>query len=261
MMKSIKASYSKRIFRPGMRYINPNTSFTDVFAQQKGNPQLKPELIHQIEVGYNSFARKYKGSYYIFAKQSYDLIESIAELSQDTVITNYTNIGENLSLGFNYFGSITLGGASLRAGFNLYTYQTTSDDIGRILINWNMGGNYDFGKGYKAETFGFFRPPNQTSQGYVPGFSMFSVGVKKDFNNKRGSIGLRFIEPFKKFKSFETKLEGDDFLVYSNRNVVFRSIGISFKYTFGQLKFNAIKDRNNIKNDDIKEGGDGAGEF
>ena len=36
MMKSIKASYSKRIFRPGMRYINPNTSFTDVFAQQKG---------------------------------------------------------------------------------------------------------------------------------------------------------------------------------------------------------------------------------
>ncbi len=261
MMKSIKASYSKRIFRPGMRYINPNSSYSDIYSQEEGNPQLSPELIHQLEVGYNSFARKYKGSYYLFAKQSYDLIESTVRLDGDTVITSYRNIGENLSIGLNYYGSITLGDANLRAGFNLYTYQTTSEDIGRILINWNMGGNYDLGKGYKAETFGFFRPPNQTAQGYVPGFSMFSLGFKKEFNNKRGSIGLRFIEPFKKFKSFETELEGDDFYVYNNRNVVFRSIGISFKYTFGQLKFDAIKDRNNIKNDDLKDGGDGGGEF
>lgn len=262
MMKSMKASYSKRIFRPGMRYINPNSSYTDIYTQEEGNPYLSPELIHQVEVGYNSFARKYKGSYYLFAKQSYDLIESNVRLNGDTVITSYRNIGENLSVGLNYYGSISLGDANLRAGFNLYTYQTTSEDLGRILINWNMGGNYDLGKGYKAETFGFFRPPNQTAQGYVPGFSMFSIGLKKDFSNKRGSLGLRFIEPFKKYKSFETNLEGDDFLVYSNRNVVFRSIGISFKYTFGELRFDAIKDRNNIKNDDIKDGGgDSGGQF
>ena len=162
MMKSIKASYSKRIFRPGMRYINPNTSYSDIYSQEKGNPELSPELIHQIEVGYNSFAKKYKGSYYLFAKKSYDLIESIVELNQDTVITSYRNLGENLSVGFNYFGSVSFGNASFRAGFNLYTYQTTSEDIGRILINWNMGGNYDLGKGYKAETFGFSdRLPNR----------------------------------------------------------------------------------------------------
>jgi hypothetical protein len=119
-----------------------------------------------------------------------------------------------------------------------------------------MGGNYDIGKGYKAETFGFFRQPNQTAQGYVPGFSMFSFGFKKEFNNKKGSVGLRFIEPFKKYKSFETELQGDDFYLYSNRNTVFRSIGISFKYTFGELRFDAIKNRTNIRNDDIKQGGD-----
>jgi hypothetical protein len=256
MMKSIKASYSKRISRPGMRYINPNTSYTDVFSQDEGNPYLKPELTHQVEVGYNSFARKYKGSYYLFAKQTYDLIESNVRLNGDTAITSYQNLGENLSIGVNYYGSITLGAANLRAGFNLYTYQTTSDDLGRILFNWNMGGNYDIGKGYKAETFGFFRQPNQTAQGYVPGFSMFSFGFKKEFNNKKGSVGLRFIEPFKKYKSFETELQGDDFYLYSNRNTVFRSIGISFKYTFGELRFDAIKNRTNIRNDDIKQGGD-----
>jgi hypothetical protein len=94
----------------------------------------------------------------------------------------------------------------------------------------------------------------------VPGFSMFSFGFKKEFNNKKGSVGLRFIEPFKKYKSFETELQGDDFYLYSNRNTVFRSIGISFKYTFGELRFDAIKNRTNIRNDDIKQGGD-SGEF
>ena len=120
-------------------------------------------------------------------KQTYDLIESNVRLSGNNSITSYDNIGENLSVGFNYYGSIKVGDANLRAGFNLYTYQTTSDDLGRVLFNWNMGGNYDMGKGYKAETFGF-RPPNQTAQGYVPGFSMFSFGFKKDFNNKKGLL-------------------------------------------------------------------------
>lgn len=261
MMRSLKASYSKRIYRPGMRYINPNVSYTDTLTLTEGNPQLKPEITHQLELGYNSFAGKYKGSYYIFAKQTFDLIESNVRLSGNNSITSYENIGENLSVGFNYYGSIKIGQANLRAGFNLYTYQTTSDNLGRVLFNWNMGGNYDMGKGYKAETFGFFRPPNQTAQGYVPGFSMFSFGFKKDLNNKKGSIGLRFVEPFKKYKSFETELEGDDFYIYSNRNTVFRSIGISFKYTFGELKFDVIKDRTNIRNDDIKDGGGGNGEF
>jgi len=261
MMSSLKASYSKRIYRPGIRYINPNISYTDTLSLTEGNPQLMPEITHQLEIGYNNFKGKYKGSYYIFAKQTYDLIESNIRLLENTSITSYKNIGENLSLGFNYYGSIKLGAANLRAGFNLYTYQTISDDLGRVLYNWNLGGNFDMGKGYKAETFGFFRAPNQTSQGYVPTFSMLSFGFKKDFNNKKGSIGLRFVEPFKKYKSFETELQGDDFYIYSNRNTVFRSIGISFKYTFGELKFDVIKDRTNIRNDDIKDGGDGSGEF
>ena len=73
----------------------------------------------------------------------------------------------------------------------------------------------------------------------------------------------KLIEPFKKYKSFETELQQEgDFYLYSNRNIVFRSIGISFKYTFGELKFNAIKNRTNIKNDDMKsQDGGGEGDF
>ncbi len=256
MTKSIKASYSKRISRPGMRYINPNKSYAESSSQTIGNPDLNPALTHQLELGYNSFARKYKGSYYLFFKSTTDLIEGIqsVETGGDKII-EYKNLGENNSVGFNYYGSISLGeNLNFRGGFNLFTFQTTKEDLGIVLYNWNMGGSYDIGKGYKAETFGFFRAPNQTSQGVNPGFSMFSIGFKKEFKNKKGSIGLRFVEPFKQYKSFITELEEPGkFNTYGQNDVVFRSIGISFKYTFGELNFNAIKDRTNIKNDDLMQ--------
>ena len=260
---SVKLSYSKRISRPGMRFINPNQSYNDIYSREKGSPNLTPEKTHQLELGYNSFAKKYKASYYLFAKMTDDLIESNTEVNNGIDITSYSNTGNNFSFGVNYFGSYSLKNGSVRAGLNIYTYNTTSVDIGPILLNWNIGGNYDLGKGYKAETFGFFRKKNQTAQGYTPGFSMFSIGFKKELNNKKGSIGIRFIEPFKKYKSFETELQQEgDFYLYSNRNIVFRSIGISFKYTFGELKFNAIKNRTNIKNDDMKsQDGGGEGDF
>ena len=258
MTKSLKGSYSKRISRPGMRYINPNTSYTESSTQTIGNPLLKPAITQQLELGYNSFARKYKGSYYLFAKRTTDLVETVLDVDGGDKFITYQNLGENNSFGFNYYGSISLGdNLNFRGGFNLFTFQTTVDDLGILLYNWNMGGNYDLGKGYKAETFGFFRAPNQTSQGINPGFSMFSIGFKKEFKNKKGSIGLRFVEPFKEYKSFVTELEEPgEFYQYSQNDVVFRSIGISFKYTFGELKFDAIKDRTNIKNDDVmQEGG------
>lgn len=259
MMKSLKVSYSKRLSRPGIHYINTNTAVTDELSREIGNPYLAPSYTHSVEAGYNNFSGKYKGSYYLFAQHSDSLIEPFTTLSGDTAITEYRNIRNNTTIGVNYYGSVSWEKLDLRAGVNLYTFQTTSESIGRILYNWNMGGTYDFGKGFKAETWGFFRSPTATTQGYIPSFSLISFGVKKSFNEKKGSIGVRIIEPFKQYKSFESEITGDGFYQYSNNEVLFRSIGISFKYTFGEMKFKAIKDRTNISNDDLMEEGGGEG--
>ena len=82
-----------------------------------------------------------------------------------------------------------------------------------------------------------------------------SFGIKKDFKNKRGSLGIRLIEPFSKYKNFTTELSGDNFTQYSNRQLTFRSIGISFSYTFGKLNFKEKKVNSKIKNNDLMEGG------
>ena len=86
---------------------------------------------------------------------------------------------------------------------------------------------------------------------------MISCGVKKTFKNKRGSIGLRIIEPFQKNKEFTSDLEGDFFSQSSVSTIPYRSFAISFKYTIGKLNFKDGNKKTNIKNDDIQEEGGG----
>ena len=89
---------------------------------------------------------------------------------------------------------------------------------------------------------------------------MVSFGFKKEFSNKRGSIGIGLIEPWSKYKSFETDLSGNNFIQSSNNQILFRSIQINFKYKFGKLKFDPIKGKSGINNNDLKEN-EGGGDF
>ena len=258
--KSLKLSYSSRISRPSSRYINTNTSRTNNKNLTIGNPNLTPSKAQQIEIGYNSFGRKYQGSYYIYYKQSKNLIESFLRVQGDTSITTYENIGNSTRYGFNYYGSIKFDNITFRGGLNLYSYQSedsrfTNNDRSVILYNYNFGITLSLKNNWKAEGFGFARSPSQTIQGSSTSFSMMSFGIKKEFKNKRGSIGVRLIEPFAKNgnKIWTTELNGDNFYQISERITKFTSIGISFKYTFGKLNFKSNQKRSKINNDDISE--------
>ena len=96
---------------------------------------------------------------------------------------------------------------------DIYTYNVSSsqysvdnhnvDDV-RLVFKWYLNSKIDLGKNYTFECRGWYRSPRQTIQGTIPSFHG-SFGLKK-FNNKRGSIGIGLIEPWNKYKSFETEL-------------------------------------------------------
>ena len=261
--ESLKLSYNNRISRPGIKNINPNILRTNNFSITEGNPNLLPASTHQIEMGYNKFGKKYQGSYSIYAKHTIDIIESYARIVDGITTNIFENIGSSATYGFSYFGSLRFDKLNIRSGFNLYQYTGSGDIDGKevsltsnLLYSYNFGGNYDLGKKWKIEGWGFFRSPSQTIQGTSTSFSMMSFGIKKDFKNKRGSLGMHIVEPFNKYKVFTTNVSGDNFTLHSERNLTFRSIGISFKYTFGKLTFKSSSKQSNIKNDDVSEESD-----
>ena len=260
-MRSIKFSYNQRIRRPSVRNINTNENFDDSRNFTVGNPQLKPTRSEQYEFTLNSFGKILQGSTQLYYKHSNDVIESFLDTIQNgSSISTYKNIGETRQLGISFFGSMRLNKLTLRGSFDLYNYSGKDISLGYeewtesvVLYSYYFGGSYNLGKNWKAETFGFFRSPTQTIQGTSTSFSMISFGINKAFKNKRGSIGIRIIEPFNKNKIFETDLSGEFFSQSSITTTPFRSFGISFKYTFGKLNFKDSKKKTNINNDDISE--------
>ena len=187
--KSLKLSVNSRISRPSSSYINTNTNISDNKNITIGNPNLTPSTTNQIEIGYNSFGRKYQGSYYIYMKRSENLIESFLRVQNDTSITTYENIGNSDRYGINYYGSVKYKKVTLRGGFNLYSYNAkdnrlSSNERSALLYNYNFGITVNFKNNWKAEGFGFARSPSQTLQGTSTSFSMMSFGFKKNLKIK-----------------------------------------------------------------------------
>ena len=117
---------------------------------------------------------------------------------RDRSTTTYENIGSSTTYGANYYGSIKFKNLTLRSGINLYRYQASdsefaSEDRSALLYSYNFGLSVKMRNNWKAEGFGFMRSPSQTLQGSSTSFSMMSFGIKKEFSNKRGSIGIRIV--------------------------------------------------------------------
>lgn len=266
MFKTLKLSYVNRIQRPDIHRINTNVEIDDLNNISRGNPELMPSKTHQFELGYNSFKPGVMTSFALYYKLRNDVVEAFTFLRDDDVFeTNYLNTGDNQSFGFNFYGSTTIRKIlSLRGSLDVFSYNmsTNINDVAllRRSLNYNymLNANVDLGKGYKVDSRIFFRSPRQTIQGERPSFSMMSFGFKKEFSNKRGSIGLGMIEPFSAYKSFDTTIEGvmpngDRFETINEYEILFRSVNITFKYKFGQLNFDPIKKKAVLENDDLLE--------
>ncbi len=265
---NLKGSFTQRIQRPSLSFINPFATLADPNSIEVGNPDLEPELVDQYELAYNTFIKGVVINGAVYYRKTSDLIEPFLRLDEDGVAstTTYFNIGESDTYGFDVFTTFTLfKKLRLRGGLNYGRYNGTGLVGGERLsrsadiVSGNAGGSYEFSDRITADFFLFGRGRRQTLQGSNPSFQIFGVGAKYQLN-ERTSFGLRIIEPFAENKPFRSDLAGPTFVQSNSFEIPFRSFGVSFSHQFGQIDFRAENRRSRVRNNDQKEGGDG-GEF
>lgn len=279
---TFKLSYSKRIQRPSLQVLNPFINRTNIQSQSVGNPNLAPEVSQTVELNYNTFIKTSVLNFSVYYKRTNDLIEGIAVPINEIVDgknvigtrTVQNNVALNNSWGASFFGSINpIKPLTIRGSVNAFTYNPTvydlyvgsvNEDALKTRLQYTMFGSaqYLFPKDFIFEAFGFINSPRRTIQGSSPSFGIYAFGVKKQFMNKKASIGFNTVQPFAVNKAFNQNISSPGFTQISKTQFPFQSFGLTFSYSFGKISFkapNPTQKKKGVNNDDQIQGGDQTG--
>ena len=262
--QSFKLSYSYRIQRPDYGDLNPFYNISDPHNISTGNPNLKPEIGHNYEFGYNkSFnqgANIYIGAFYRYNTNDiqsftthYDTLAVGGIKYPDVFLNQRYNIGTETTDGISLFASLPVTKAlNLRTNMMFGDRITTNPGnptVSGYVYRINLNATYDFGNNLIGEVFGNYNSSQRTIQGTRPSFAFYNLAVRKQFWNKKASIGLTASDPFTKYIDQTTTTSGTNFTQTSLRQVPFRSFGITLSYKFGKLEFKKEKDKDDNNND------------
>jgi len=277
-MKTARLSYTQRIERPGLWYLNPYVNRIDPRNISFGNPNLVAAVNHAFDLSYSTFVKKSSVNtslYYNFTNNS---IQQFTTLGTDSVArTTYGNIGKNQRLGLSLNTNMNLTknlNLNLNASANfvqlngIITQADTATNTSVLTpvsnngINANVFGyvSYKFGKTWRASGNIGYNSPQILLQGTSAGFAYNSFSVSKMlFKKDKGSINLSVSSPFQRNRRFFNELNDTRFYQNSESFYVMRRVSLSFNYRFGKLQGDIARKKRGIKNDDVQGGGSGGG--
>ena len=278
--KIIKLAYNRRIQRPGIQFLNPNVNSANPTNITVGNPYLSPELTDNFEF---STSANVKGIYLnasLFARQTANAITAVRDTAtqsfgdptnpvlQRVIRTSYQNVGHEDTYGLNLFGNATLfSKLQIGGGVDIFHISLTNNNANPIYSASNSGwvvsgrvmSSLTLGNGWAFQLFGGMRGKQVQLQGYQSTMYFYNLGVRKEFNNKKASLGLaaeNFLNhPFvQRAELVSPILSQSTMTSYYNAGV-----RLTFSYKLGKMSFDAPKKaRKSINNDDVK--GEGGGD-
>ncbi len=203
---TLKLGYNRRIQRPGLQQLNPNVNNANPQDIRTGNPNLSPELTDNLELGLSTNVGKTYMNFSVFGRSTDNAISQLrvaSDANSGAIVATFENIGHQRAIGGNVFANAYLTSKwTLNGGADATTLSckarrpawmgtaSPTQNEGVQYFNGRLMSQYKFNKGWAVEAFGFMRGAQVQLQGRQGGFGMYKVGVRKEFNNKKGSIGL-----------------------------------------------------------------------
>jgi outer membrane receptor protein involved in Fe transport len=195
-------SYGRRIQRPSYQDMNPFYFYLDKYTFQVGNPYLKPQFSHNIDLTHT-----FKS--FITTTLNYtnttDIIMQVLE-QDDATNTTYVQM-ENLAKQQQI-------GLSVSAGFPINKWWTTNIYLNGFYNEFegpvngteiklsapgfmtNIQNSFKFNKGWGAEVSGFYRSKSQEGVFTSQSMGQISFAASKNIMKGKGTVRLNIRDPF-----------------------------------------------------------------
>src|SRR5215203_330704 len=245
---SFVLNYGRRIRRPNYQSLNPFISFLDRYTYQQGNPNLKPQFSHNIELS-NTYKNFFTTT--LNYSRTSDIIQEVIEQNEEKSETyvRQSNIAKQRQYGisFNTSKPITKWWSS-NIFVNVYNNKfdglvnNTPISIEATTLVLNGTQQFKFAKTWNAEVSGFFRTPGIEGVIQTQAMGMVSLGFGKQVMKGKGNIRMN-IRDVLYLQQFQGKIQyGNVDATLAGRNES-RVVNMSFTYRFAKGKINGTPKR------------------
>ncbi|TCZ70620.1 outer membrane beta-barrel family protein [Flaviaesturariibacter aridisoli] len=265
---SLKVSYTQRITRPQIWYLNPWINRTNPKSLVTGTPALRPELNHATELSHSYTTPKgFSLNTAFYWRQTDNAIEYVSRIdstgayvsgadSGNVTVSRPLNVARRAVLGVNMNVSAKPNkNWSVNGGGDLRHVDINSPATGQRSEGWTW--NFNTNTSYKL-------PGNYTLQGYAGVYSgwiglqnrnntvgyWYGLSAKKTFWKDAGSLTFASNMPFTRGIRQRSEERGIGFYAESQNLWVNRSFRLTFEWRFGQMSSEGGKQGKKIANDD-----------
>ncbi len=260
--RTFKLSYTQRLSRPGIWYLNPYVDNIDSMNISYGNPSLKSEVSHSFELGYTYFTPKLNFSATSSSSFVNNSIENISKvLPSGATVSTYENIGKNQRFGLSlYF--------SYRPSGKLSIYLNGSGNYSKLETNngyaisnkgfyyyGTLGGRWTLWKDGSVNAYFGIQSPSIMLQGKSSTYYYTSLGVSQYLLKRKLMLSLSTTDPFWYKKTYTSESKDITFVSHNVSTQLAQTVRLSVTYNFGKMNTQVKKANRGIQNDDVKNGG------
>lgn len=188
----LSLSYQQRVIRPTGAYLCSFLNNSDATHIIQGNPDLKDEFIHLVELGYQFSAPRFRLTPAIYYRNRTNRIMEVASQINDETVWKRENIGHSQAVGADLSGSwnpVRI----LTIGFSGDVYRDEIDgrtigyDEKKSLVCWDVKGNVNVSitPTTDFQIDGFYISDQLTPQGKIKSRYSVNAGLSQYFLNRK----------------------------------------------------------------------------
>jgi len=252
----VQFSYSRRVQRARGWQVNPFLNVSDDLNYRQGNPNLKPEDVHSLEMSFaKTFGKVNLISSAYFNHASEVIQPFVYKIEDGRTYSRWENMTSRNLSGFEFISKINAT-KDFDFTFNLnlihIQYNANPDyDIKErndFAYNANLTANYRFTPTFSAQVRGEYNSSRVMAQGQMNTMKGMDLALKKDVFKKKASIMLNVRDVFNSRK-MNGVTETSQLISNFEHRWMKRMVTLSLSYRFGSQDLNKSKKKESNTNE------------